>query len=105
MRVLVTGAKGFVGPHLVRHLAGLGDEVVAAGPDDLDVADPSSCRKVVASAAPDVVYHLAGVSHVEGAAEETYRVNALGTSHLLDALHSEAPRARVVLASSAYVYG
>ena len=42
MKVAVTGARGFVGPHLVAHLEACGDEVLPLdrhGPDSFDVTD------------------------------------------------------------------
>jgi GDP-4-dehydro-6-deoxy-D-mannose reductase len=55
-----------------------------------------------------VVYHLAGAAHVGRAwssAEETLAVNVRGTNHLLDALRFSSPQARVLIPSSAMVYG
>lgn len=112
MRALVTGAVGFVGPHLARALRAAGREVVTTSRDGeggadraLDVTSAASCRDAVRDVAPDEVYHLAGATHVEDAPEESYRVNVFGTLHLLQAVADAAPGARVVLPSSAYAYG
>ena len=76
MRALVIGADGFAGRWLLRHLLESGDEVAAAvgpgyggetlpgalSPSPLDVRDTEAVRQVAASAQPDVIYFLAGVS-------------------------------------------
>lgn len=108
MRALVTGAAGFVGPVLLRHLTASGDEVhgfdQSNGPDLLDGA---AWQRLVADVRPDAVYHLAGWSDVGGSWDEpvtTFRVNAEGTLNVLEACRS-ADVARVLVISSADVYG
>jgi len=57
---------------------------------------------------PDHVYHLAARASVpEGDAnpQQTYEVNVMGTRHLLEAVRRRAPKAHVLLASTARVYG
>jgi GDP-4-dehydro-6-deoxy-D-mannose reductase len=108
MRVLVTGARGFVGGHLVRCLAGRGAEVAELDREDGDVCDAASTARAVEAARPDAVVHLAGLASVARSFDrpvETYRANALGTVHVLEAVRAHAPGARVVVASSADVYG
>jgi GDP-4-dehydro-6-deoxy-D-mannose reductase len=102
---LVTGATGFVGPHLVEHLEGSGDTVA---PDrEIDVRDPAAVRSWIGDSKPDVVYHLAGWADV-GASwnqpEEVFDINATGTLHVLRAAR-EAGCRRVLVVSSADVYG
>jgi len=107
VRVLVTGAKGFVGHHLVAHLVSEGDEVVAVDVE-CDVSDISAVSAVVRSSAPDVVYHLAAISHVGDSFADpsnVLRVNTVGTAAVLAAVREHAPQARTVLISSAEVYG
>jgi GDP-4-dehydro-6-deoxy-D-mannose reductase len=125
-RVLVTGATGFVGRHLLDLLvrddveitawrrAGAGETLPAAHAAnprvrwvDVEVADPESVRAAVRLAAPDHVYHLAGASHVGRSWDEattTLETNVLGTHHLLEALRAAAPGARVLLPCSGLVY-
>lgn len=118
MRVLVTGADGFVGTHLCRYLRQEGDEVAEAhGPPargaaskatTLDIVDPSRVREVIEAARPDVVVHLAGFSSVAKSHAEPARafaVNALGAVHLLAAARDVAPKARILLIGSAEMYG
>ncbi len=109
MRALVTGSGGFVGRHLMSHLASADDEVIGTdrsigGPDLLDAV---ATRDFVAEAAPEVIYHLAGWADVGGSwrePEAAFRANALGTLHLLDAARQAGVR-RVLNVSSADVYG
>jgi GDP-4-dehydro-6-deoxy-D-mannose reductase len=105
---LVTGAGGFVGPHLVAHLEACGDKVVATDrATGLDIADVDGLRSSFADVSPDVVYHLAGDSDVGGSWDhpaETFRVNAEGTLNVLAAAR-DAGVGRVVAISSADVYG
>jgi GDP-4-dehydro-6-deoxy-D-mannose reductase len=107
MRAFVTGGSGFVGPWLVRHLESEGDEVVVAG-HDLDVTDAKTLAAAVADAQPDAIYHLAAQANVPQSWEapvKTFEVNAIGTLHVLEAARRCERAPRVLLISSAEVYG
>jgi GDP-4-dehydro-6-deoxy-D-mannose reductase len=100
--ILVTGAQGFVGSHL---LAQLGSE---AHPLDVDVTDAKAVARELMAATPRVVVHLAALSSVGdswGDAGETWRVNAVGTVNVLEAVRAEASECRVLVASTGEVYG
>jgi GDP-4-dehydro-6-deoxy-D-mannose reductase len=112
VRVLVTGADGFVGTHLVTALQGRGDPVDACGgpggPRELDVTDPAAVDARIRESRPEAVIHLAGVSSVARSHEKpaaTVAVNVLGAANLLEALRRHFPRARVLLVGSGEVYG
>ncbi len=107
MRAFVTGGHGFVGPWLTRHLASCGDDVVAPGPE-VDVTVPESIGPAMAAARPEIVYHLAAQSSVGSSwsdVGQTFVVNTLGTVNVLEAACACEPPPRVVLVSSAEVYG
>lgn len=113
-RVLVTGATGFLGAHLIDELARRGDEIVALARRD----EPSLAKKGVKLAKGDVLdaesvkracegvdraYHLAGkVSRRHEDAEELHRVHVDGTKTALDAMRA-AGVSRVVVASTSGV--
>lgn len=121
MRALVTGAEGFVGGHLLRHLVDHGDEVLAgilnsratALPQgvqaiELDITRSEACQSAISTARPDVVYHLAGLAFVPEAEEDfekALRVNVAGVHYLTRALLKSGSPSRLVHISSAEVYG
>jgi len=105
----VTGAGGFVGAHLVKHLANAGDEIVELDnrDDGIDITEADDLTEAIVKAAPDAIYHLAGASDVGGswaAPRSTFLANALGTLNVLEAAR-EAQVTRVLAVSSADVYG
>ncbi|UYF98758.1 NAD-dependent epimerase/dehydratase family protein [Halomonas sp. GD1P12] len=111
---LVTGASGFTGRYLVAHLKRQGHRVVAlastpCGADEthhIDLSDAANLSRLVQQSAPDQVFHLAALSFVGHPTPlDFYRVNVLGTENLLAALSGLAAPPRVLLASSANVYG
>lgn len=114
MTVLVTGAAGFIGRHLVDLLRNRGEKVVcwdmerpADGGAMYVAGDLAGSVDVVCSTiktiAPDVVYHLVG--RITGDVADVWRANVMGTVNLLEAVKCEAPSARVVVVGSAAEYG
>ena len=120
-RVLLTGAQGFTGAHLVPQLQANGWDVWvidrqfsggshAIPPDQClqaDLLDEASLTAAVQRIAPQAVIHLAAIAFVgHGSADDFYRVNVMGTRHLLQALGAlPTPPQCVLLASSANIYG
>lgn len=119
-RVLVTGAGGFVGPHLVRALTEAGAHVRGAGLGappastaieswtEADFSELAQAAAAVASAPVEAIVHLAGQSSAARsfeAPEETFRANVSGTWSLLEAVRAHAPAARVLVVSTSEVYG
>ena len=110
MRLLITGATGFVGRHLIAGLppdvawVGLarsgGAQVIAA-----DVLDAAGLRHVMGRVRPDVVVHLAAISQAGADLDHLRRVNVDGAVHVAEATWAEAPRARLIVASTGYVLG
>lgn len=119
MLVLVTGAAGFIGSHLVDRLLADGHEVI--GVDDLssgahwredidfhrlDVADPA-LGGLAAERRPEVICHLAAQVSVRRSVDDPRhdaRVNALGTVNVFEAARAAGAR-KVVNTSSCAVYG
>ncbi|MDQ3569569.1 MAG: GDP-mannose 4,6-dehydratase [Actinomycetota bacterium] len=107
MRALVTGGSGFVGSWLRAHLEEVGDDVVAPG-DEFDLHHSETVHHEVAASGADAVYHLAGLAHVGRSWNEPvdfFETNAIGTLHVLDAARRCRPVPRVLVVSSAEVYG
>jgi GDP-4-dehydro-6-deoxy-D-mannose reductase len=107
MRALITGGKGFVGQWLSAHLKDQGDDVAIIDLET-DVADGAAVRRVMSAVRPDAVYHLAAMTHVGDSWEhpsQVLRVNVLGTAEILAAARAIPELPRVLVVSSAEVYG
>ncbi|WP_447893764.1 NAD-dependent epimerase/dehydratase family protein [Vreelandella sp. GE22] len=111
---LVTGGSGFTGRYLIGHLKRQGHRVVAlasqpCGADEthhVDLNDEASLAGIIRQVAPEEVYHLAALSFVGHPTPlDFYRVNVLGAEALLKSLCKLALPPRVLIASSANVYG
>ncbi len=131
MRILITGATGFVGRHLIDYLQkssrATGLEIFGTcypeRPErclDLCAAQPTlrlvhadlrsegTITDLVKSVRPDRVFHLAAISQVRLSWEkrrETLETNLMGTFHLFEAIRCHAPQAKVLFISSSDVYG
>ncbi|MFH1477258.1 MAG: GDP-mannose 4,6-dehydratase [Verrucomicrobiota bacterium] len=120
MHVLVTGANGFVGRHMVHDLLQAGHTVsgfdlstTPAALDALDIhigdiQDKDAVKKMVAQTRPEACVHLSALSFVpEGwrNPDALFSINLLGTIHLLEAFRRLSPGARILVVSSAEVYG
>ena len=118
--VLVTGADGFVGHHLCDELQragarvrGTGERADTAHPaldgwHTMDLLVPDQVDAAVSAGPPELVVHLAGQSSAARSFVEpapTYRVNAIGTWNVLDAVRRHAPAARVLVVGTGEVYG
>jgi GDP-4-dehydro-6-deoxy-D-mannose reductase len=114
MRILVTGASGFVGTHMVRHLLERGDEVVAWGRThpsidggvSVDLMDPAQLREQHLVGL-DGVIHLAGLAHGRrsfDAPAEFMSTNTIMQINLFEELHRQASFPRVLVISSGAVY-
>jgi GDP-4-dehydro-6-deoxy-D-mannose reductase len=114
MRIVITGAAGFVGRHLARHLAAAGHEVTGAGRPvgdppqelagyrELDLLDAAAVADALAGA--DCIAHLAADASVAAswrAPAGTLQNNLVSTANVLEG----AGDAAVLVAGSGEVYG
>lgn len=117
MKALITGSTGFVGPYLKKELESHGYEVFGMdrnNPENLksvfcgDIRDSGFVDDVIEKVLPDEVYHLAGFSSVKKSFEEpelTMEINVGGTRNMLEAIKKFCPKSKVLIVSSADVYG
>lgn len=129
LRVFITGVTGFVGSHLAELLLRSGDQVLGATaqgkwrknvPDTLPAAvrllmwdvthpAPAAVAATISEFAPDVFFHLAGMSIPRECGRgvpspRAVSVNVVGTSHVLDLVHCVTSRPRFIFASTSHVY-
>jgi len=106
---------GFTGYYLSKALINAGYQVHGMGANpsqeanyhQLDLSDVAAMRCLVAQIQPAVVVHLAAIAFVGHADPEAfYRVNLIGTHHLLSVLAEMSPNLEcLLLVSSANIYG
>lgn len=125
MRVLITGAGGFVGHHLARHLTQTYPEIELHGTlrsaiehsaeviererlHVIDLRDSALVRELIAQIQPDHIYHLAGQSFVQRSFQapwETLEINTLAQLNIFEAALQQENPPRILITSSAEVYG
>jgi UDP-glucuronate 4-epimerase len=133
MRILVTGAAGFIGSVLVDRLLARGDEIIGLDNFDpyyppstkranlagamsnprfrlveADVRDAELVNTTLAAVRPEAVVHLAALAGVRPSIERPglyASVNVGGTTNLLDAACKLDPLPRFIYASSSSIYG
>ena len=122
-RILLTGAGGFVGGHLLTALRQAFPEAVlvgarrrasegpVAGADEtviLDLDEVAGLADTLAAARPDAVLHLAASADVGASFRNplaVWRTNLLGTLALGEAVLRVAPHTPFLMASSGEIYG
>lgn len=123
-KVLITGAGGFVGPHLIRFLQSYGNTDIycsafssASDISELvpldhiitgDLTRFADADTLIRTVQPDIIYHLASLSAVGSSVENAARVltaNTLLQYNLLESLRLNRPQARLLAVCSANEYG
>jgi GDP-4-dehydro-6-deoxy-D-mannose reductase len=120
MKSLITGAAGFMGPFLRNHCLESGSTVLGVDLVDpqepwtagtferCDVRDADRFHKIIATFAPDRVFHLAAQSYPTVSLEkprETIESNVCGTINLYESLRTLGVKPMVVVACSSAEYG
>jgi GDP-4-dehydro-6-deoxy-D-mannose reductase len=125
MRLLITGASGFIGRNLVTFALANGHEVVGTyltsqelsardlPPrgvrwEQLDMEDGARVARLIESVRPEGVFHLAAQAYAKRAWADpaaTFRTNVLGTIYLYEALRRHPPKFGTLLAASGAAYG
>jgi UDP-glucose 4-epimerase len=127
MRALVTGGAGFIGSNLVDALLDRGDEVTVvdnlatgkrenldgalgrgAAFEEADIRDGDLMRGVLASARPDIVFHLAAQMDVRKSIENPAwdaGINVVGTVNVLEAARQAGVKRVVNTSTGGAIYG
>jgi GDP-4-dehydro-6-deoxy-D-mannose reductase len=114
--ILVTGAAGFAGTHLLPALRAAFPEARIVGTGlhtsgeikALDITARDAVHEFIASLQPDVCFHLAGIAAISAARanpQQAWAINLHGTLNIADAIASGAPHCRLIFISSADCYG
>lgn len=117
-RILVTGAEGFVGYHLIKVLKETLDLIIPTcypplRPKkgryiDLDIMNIDMVREVLKTHNPDIIFHLAAVSSVAKSFIDqplTYNTNIMGTVNLLESALSLNKKIKFIFVSTCEIYG
>jgi nucleoside-diphosphate-sugar epimerase len=114
-RIIVTGGSGFVGTNLVQHFVDSGSEVLnvdivpprnpAHGEywSKVDILDQDRLQKVFSEFLPDMVFHMAARTDLNGRAIQDYRSNTDGVRNVIEAASGLPNLKRVIFASSMLV--
>jgi len=117
-KILITGANGFVGQHAIHEFASHGYDVFEGlGPDarpghdrqvTFNLLQTDTLHFLVQQIQPDLCLHLAGQAHIPFCREDPVTatdLNVTGTVRLLEAFRRHCPESRVLVVTSAEVYG
>jgi GDP-4-dehydro-6-deoxy-D-mannose reductase len=126
MAILITGATGFVGGHLIEHLLAAGETAITGTnrsgrwPDALsphakrcrliacDLSHPAAAVELLRAVAPTQIYHLAGYANNGKSFREpdvAWQQNVFVTQNLFEAAARVVPHARIVFVSTGLIYG
>lgn len=104
MKILLTGASGFIGQHLISRLKNIGTVYEFKS----DLTDHEAAHNEVKSISPDIIVHLAARTEVQKSFYEQVsfsEVNYVGTVNLIEACRTLNKMPYFVFASTMEVYG
>lgn len=109
-RLIITGGEGFVGRHLQAEIVKNcpNAEVFSWDLPAVDLTKPDTYRQKLAQINPDWVVHLAAFTATSQSftnREKIFAINVAGTQNLLQAIADYVPQAKILVASSADIYG
>ena len=119
MRILITGANGFLGPYLIRHLIFPTYQIIATGKGQsrslqkhqnrlyasMDFTDPFAVHDVFEKFQPEIVVHAGAMANVDACEREqwqAYVTNVEGTLNLL--ANAEECKAHFIFVSTDFVF-
>src|SRR4028119_868049 len=105
MKILITGAPGFVGGATARYCQTIGDEVVATRREDSDIADRAAVFSFLEREKPDSGINCGAMTDVDGCEsndEKNWAANAYGVENL--ALGCRKINANLVTISTDYIF-
>lgn len=108
MKALISGAGGFVGPHLRKLLENQGHTVLGCTLAACDVRDFETVRHMVSEFQPDKIFHLAAVSWPGESLRNPRRVfdvNVGGTLNILEAVRTTGAHAKILITGTSEEYG
>ncbi|MDH3342234.1 MAG: NAD-dependent epimerase/dehydratase family protein [Gammaproteobacteria bacterium] len=112
MSILVTGASGFVGRHLLAHLRSCSDlrcTGLTRNPSDddgtivCDLNNKDQIDKVIKELQPSIIFHVAG--SFSNNFETDFQNNVVSSKNIFESIRQSQPKARIVLMGSAAEYG
>lgn len=114
-KILLTGASGFIGSHLVQHLESCGYEfcnVDIVPPKQAEqlayyrsgsILDGTNLKQIVSDYQPTCVIHLAALAVMDGKSIDDFRANTDGTANLLEAVKNCPSVERLIITSTQHV--
>lgn len=114
-KILVTGGSGFIGTNLIEHYKSIGDEVFSIDikhPRNIehidqwhkvDILDKDKLTTIIKEIEPNIVFHMAARTDLNGLNVDSYDVNTKGIENLISALNEIKTLDFVVFASSMLV--
>lgn len=115
LRVLITGGSGFIGTNLVSHFTSLGFEVcnfdIVSPRNPMHIAywrpgdllDYDQLRSLIRDFDPEVIFHMAARTDLDGGSIEDYAANTMGVKNLIAAVDGLTSLRRMIFASSRLV--